>query len=80
MTKVKLGKYQHYKGNLYQVLGIARNSENLNDIYVVYKPLYKSRIFGGKDTFCIRPKKMFMEDVEVNGNVVPRFKYLGKIT
>jgi hypothetical protein len=76
MKKVKLGKYQHYKGNFYQVLGTARHSEDLDQEFVVYKPLYKSTLFK-KDMFCIRPKDMFLEDVIINGKTVPRFKYIG---
>jgi hypothetical protein len=76
MKKIKLGKYQHFKGNFYQVLGLAKHSENLEEEFVVYKPLYKSEIF--KDgLFCIRPKEMFFEEVLVSGKKQPRFKYIG---
>lgn len=76
--KVKPGKYQHYKGNFYQVFGEALHSENLEEEFVVYKPLYKSDLFG-KDKFCIRPKKMFMETVEKDGKKIPRFKFINKL-
>lgn len=75
--EVKLGKYQHYKGKFYEVIGVAKHSETLED-FVVYRALYDSKEFG-KNTLWIRPKKMFIEDVNVNGKRVPRFKYIGNI-
>lgn len=77
MKKVKLGKYQHFKGNYYLVIGTARHSENIEEEFVVYKPLYKSKIFT-KDVYCIRPKEMFLEKVALNGKKIPRFKYVEK--
>ena len=64
---LKLGKYQHYKGNNYEVLGVAKHSETLEDL-VVYKKLYDD---GG---LWVRPLKMFLENVEVDGKIMPRFK------
>ncbi|MFH0740225.1 MAG: DUF1653 domain-containing protein [bacterium] len=71
MEKIKLGKYQHYKGNFYKVLGIAKHSETLED-FVVYKALY------GEEDLWVRPKEMFLAQVEVNGQKVPRFRFVGK--
>jgi len=76
MNKVKLGKYQHYKGNFYKVLGTARHSETLEDL-VVYQALYDSEEFG-KNALWVRPKKMFMENVTYEGNNMPRYKYVGE--
>ena len=82
---VKLGKYQHYKqslrpdglkGNFYEVIGVARHSETLEEL-VVYKAPYDSPDFG-RNSLWVRPKKMFLEKVEVDGKKVPRFKYIGK--
>lgn len=73
MKKFKKGIYQHYKGNYYLALGVAKHSENLEDEYIVYKPLYESKVVTD---LCIRPKEMFLEDVVVNGKTVPRFKFL----
>jgi hypothetical protein len=70
--RLKLGKYQHYKGKFYEVIGIAKHSETLEE-FVVYKALYDSKEFG-KNALWIRPKKMFLESVNVNGKKVPRFK------
>jgi hypothetical protein len=66
---IKLGKYQHYKGKLYEVLGVAKHSETLEDL-VVYKKLYDD---GG---LWVRPLVMFLENVEVEGKTMPRFKLI----
>ena len=69
MDQIKLGKYQHCKGKQYEVIGLARHSETLEEL-VVYRALY------GENDLWVRPKKMFLETVEVKGNKVARFKYL----
>lgn len=69
---VKPGKYQHYKGKHYEVIGIAKHSETLEEM-VVYKALYQPE----KENLWIRPLKMFTENVIVEGKEIPRFKYLG---
>lgn len=73
MAKLRLGKYKHYKGKFYQVLGLARHSETLAEL-VVYECLYDNP--HGK--LWIRPLKMFSETVEVDGKKIPRFEYLGR--
>lgn len=60
------GRYRHYKGNPYQVLGLARHSESL-EVLVVYRALY------GDQGLWVRPLAMFKETVEVEGNRLPRF-------
>jgi hypothetical protein len=74
MEKVKIGKYQHYKGKFYNVIGVARHSETLEEL-VVYEALYKSEEFG-ENALWVRPLSMFTEEVEVNGIKVPRFKHI----
>jgi len=64
---VKLGIYQHYRGNYYQVLGVSRHSETLEEL-VVYQALYGD--FG----LWVRPISMFIEKVNHNSVQVPRFK------
>ena len=64
------GRYRHYKGNDYLVLGLARHSETLEPL-VVYQALYGER---GR---WVRPAAMFVETVEIEGKTVPRFAYLG---
>lgn len=76
MEKIKQGKYQHYKGNFYQVIGVVIHSETLEEL-VLYKALYESADFG-KDALWVRPLKMFKENVVINGQETPRFKYVGK--
>ena len=60
------GRYRHYKGGEYEVVGIARHSETLEPL-VLYRPLY------GASTLWVRPYAMFFEDVEIDGVVTPRF-------
>ncbi|MFH0831706.1 MAG: DUF1653 domain-containing protein [archaeon] len=69
MGEIKLGKYEHFKGKLYEVIVIAKHSETLED-FVVYRALY------GKKELWTRPKKMFLEKVQKEGKLVPRFKYV----
>lgn len=69
----KLGKYKHYKGKYYKVLGVARHSETLEEM-VVYRALYDSEEFGN-NSMWVRPKTMFLEDVVYNGQEQPRFKF-----
>ena len=75
MGNLKLGKYQHYKGKFYEVIGVARHSETLEEL-VVYRALYDSEKFGN-NALWVRPKSMFLETVNVDGKEVPRFKYVG---
>ncbi|WP_026376798.1 DUF1653 domain-containing protein [Aestuariibacter salexigens] len=67
---VKPGKYRHYKGNEYEVIGVARHSEDESEL-VVYRPCY------GERGLWARPLEMFVEQVIVDGQSVPRFAYLG---
>ena len=73
-NKIKLGKYKHYKGNYYEVIGIAKHSETLEDL-VVYKALYEHPDFG-KNQLFVRPFNMFMENVLINGKKIPRFEFI----
>ncbi|MEK7593801.1 MAG: DUF1653 domain-containing protein [Patescibacteria group bacterium] len=74
MQKIKLGKYQHYKGDFYQVLNVARHSETGGD-YVVYQALYDDPELGPKPLF-VRPLSMFTETVSWQNSTVPRFKFI----
>lgn len=67
---VKPGRYRHYKGKEYQVIGIAKHSENLEN-YVVYRALY------GDGQLWIRPSEMFLGLITVDDRKIARFEYLG---
>jgi len=68
---MKLGIYQHYKKKKYRVIGLAKHSETLEAL-VIYEALY------GKKQLWVRPEKMFLEKVKIEGKNVLRFKYLKK--
>lgn len=69
MSKLPVpGIYRHYKGQNYEVIGVARHSET-EDKVVVYRCLY------GDHSLWVRPLTMFCETVEVAGEQVPRFAY-----
>ena len=71
MTAIRPGRYRHYKGNDYTVLGVARHSETLQEL-VVYRQEY------GERGLWVRPAAMFAETVEVEGETMPRFAFLGR--
>ncbi len=71
MDKILIGKYRHYKGNLYEVLGVAKHSETLEEM-VVYKALY------GEGDIWVRPAFMWNEDIDLGGKTVKRFTYIGE--
>ena len=72
MAGVKLGKYRRYKGKDYEVIGVAKHSETLEEL-VVYRAIYDNP----ESKLWVRPKNMFLEEVDVQGKKVPRFEYLG---
>lgn len=65
---MKLGKYKHFKGGEYEVIGVARHSETLEELVVYY---------DSKHELWVRPISIFDEEVEVNGQKVKRFEYVG---
>lgn len=70
---LKPGIYKHYKGPYYEVIGIAKHSETLEEL-VVYKALAKPE----GENLWIRPLKMFIENIIVAGKSEPRFRYISK--
>lgn len=71
MTPVRPGKYRHFKGAEYEVIGTARHSET-EETLVVYRTLY------GDFDLWVRPISMFTDTKLVDGNEVPRFTYIGE--
>lgn len=69
MNEIIPGRYRHYKGNEYTVLGLARHSESLEEL-VVYRQEY------GDYGLWVRPKQMFLEMVKVDGQELSRFQHL----
>jgi len=63
------GRYRHYKGKEYEVIGVARHSET-QELLVVYRPLY------GEGGLWVRPAAMFAENVTIDGKILPRFARL----
>ena len=67
--QLRLGRYRHFKGGEYEVIGVARHSEGLEDM-VVYRPLYN-------DTgLWVRPLSMFTETITREGKTFPRFEFV----
>lgn len=69
---IKNGIYRHYKGQNYRLLDIVRHSETEEEL-VLYETLYENEL----SKLWVRPVKMFIETVEVNGQMVDRFQYIG---
>lgn len=68
---IRPGIYEHYKGQRYEVIGLARHSETEEEL-VVYRALY------GDHGLWVRPYPMFIEEVLINGEPLPRFQYVGQ--
>ena len=71
MSKIKVGKYRHFKGNEYEVIALATHSET-GERMVVYRALY------GDGGVWIRPAEMWNESVERDGKTYQRFTYIGE--
>ncbi len=66
------GRYRHFKGKEYEVLGVVRHSETLEEL-VLYRALY------GERGLWVRPREMFLQTVERDGYRGPRFAWLGPV-
>lgn len=75
MELIKGGIYQHYKGPLYKVIDVVRNSETY-EFMVLYEALYENEL--GK--LWVRPLNMFTEKIILDGKEVERFKLLKNMT
>lgn len=68
LIEMELGLYKHYKGNIYEVVGIAKHSETHEEM-VVYKATYQKE----GENLWVRPKSMFLESVKIENISVKRF-------
>ena len=71
IMEIKPGIYRHFKGNRYEVIGIASHSETMEPM-VIYRALY------GQQGLWVRPAAMWNEQVERDGYCGPRFQYIGE--
>lgn len=71
LSEFKIGIYQHYKGKKYLVIGVAKDNVT-NILYVIYVCLYDNEL----SSIWARPKTMFTENIEYNGTVMSRFRYI----
>lgn len=71
MQSVKPGRYRHFKGNEYTVIGVAQHTETQEEL-VVYRQEY------GERALLVRPREMFLESVTRDGKTMPRFEYVGE--
>lgn len=70
MRQLRTGRYRHFKGGEYDVIGTATHSET-EELYVVYRPRY------GERDLWVRPLSMFTEQVTRDGVARSRFEYIG---
>ena len=68
LPHIEKGIYTHYKGNRYDVIGVACHTET-HEAVVVYRPLYDSTA-----ELFVRPYDMFVETITIDGQIIPRFK------
>ncbi len=73
LPSLPLGRYRHYKGGEYEVIGVVRHSETLEPL-VLYRPLYND------SGWWVRPFAMFVEQIEIDGRLQPRFATVGEMT
>jgi hypothetical protein len=72
-SKIKIGKYRHYKGHICTVIGVALHSEDHTQMLVIYSHPYQ-----GKEQLWARPIEMFLENIETKEYQGPRFVYIGE--
>lgn len=68
---LKKGFYKHFKGNIYELLDVAKNSETLEDM-VIYRACY------GEGDLWVRPRAMWDEEIEKDGEKFTRFEYIAE--
>jgi hypothetical protein len=70
LPEPRLGRYRHYKGGEYELIGVVRHSETL-EVMALYRPLYNA--LG----LWVRPYAMFFEEIDLAGGRQPRFAFIG---
>ena len=70
LPEPRLGRYRHYKGGEYELVGVVRHSETL-EVMALYRPLYNA------SGLWVRPYAMFFEEIEHQGRRQPRFAFIG---
>lgn len=73
LPTLPLGRYRHYKGGEYEVIGVVRHSETEEPL-VLYRPLYND------SGWWVRPFALFVEQIEIDGRLQPRFAPVGEMT
>lgn len=73
LPTLPLGRYRHYKGGEYEVIGVVRHSETEEPL-VLYRPLYND------SGWWVRPFAMFVEQIEIDGRLQPRFATVAEMT
>ena len=69
LTEPRLGRYRHYKGGEYELVGVVRHSETL-EVMALYRPLYNA------SGLWVRPYAMFFEEIDHQGQRQPRFAFV----
>ncbi|MBW2972241.1 DUF1653 domain-containing protein [Candidatus Woesearchaeota archaeon] len=75
MSEVKLGRYRHFKGKEYEVIGTAFHSETREEL-VIYRALYRTPDYPEGQLWA-RPKEMFLGTKNIDGKEVKRFEFVG---
>lgn len=74
-ANIQTGRYLHFKGRPYNVLGVGIDNMHL-DTYIIYQALYEDPNFGS-NTLWARPISLFTDTKTVDGKEIPRFRYIG---
>ena len=69
LPEPRLGRYRHYKGGEYELIGVVRHSETL-EVMALYRPLYNA------SGLWVRPYAMFFEEIDLAGGRQPRFAFI----
>ncbi len=68
---IRLGRYRHFKGNEYELIHVAKDSECPDSLWAVYRGVTSGEVW-------VRPLDMFLQSITKDGKTFPRFEYIGK--